>query len=134
MASLHEFLDGLGLAKYTQLFLDNDVDDLETLRALTERKQMQAPDVAMSGTHISARCCRCSCGEAPTVQHRYAIFSCEETDLRELNLPVGCRRKLQRALKTQSKPQQQSVPDADVQRQVHLLHVLCKAVQHVIAG
>ena len=62
MASLHDFLDALGLAKYTQLFLDNDVDDLETLRALTERKQMQAPDVAMSGAHILGRCCRGSCG------------------------------------------------------------------------
>ena len=62
MASLHEFLDGLGLAKYTQLFLDNDVDDLETLRVLTERKQTQATDVAMSGTHIPWCCCRGSCG------------------------------------------------------------------------
>ena len=55
MASMHDFLDALGLAKYTQLFLDNDVDDLETLRALTERKHMQAADVSMSGTHICAR-------------------------------------------------------------------------------
>ena len=55
MASLHEFLDGLGLAKYTQLFLDNDVDDLETLRALTERRQMQVADVSMSSTHIGGR-------------------------------------------------------------------------------
>ena len=55
MASLHEFLAGLGLAKYTQLFLDNDVDDLETLRALTERAYMPATDVPMSSTHTAAR-------------------------------------------------------------------------------
>ena len=69
----------------------------------------------------------------PQYSTEILFFSCEETDLRELNLPVGCRRKLQRAFKTQSKPQQQSLPDADVQRQVPQLHGQHTLVQHVIS-